>query len=268
MLIVKAGAGCAALILSFCILCVQEDAHAAMSSAAFSSSIAQSATSESSNSDNVSRDKSSLEITPEGVLALSTAGKAYLLVDADSDRSCAPSSGAVRVIYYTRTPAFRSAQLLALRDRNAAPDALEPSQRLTGTPLDWERLKLSIGQPFELADPTPLTPQQLAQAIRDEVDIQIIDLRPLLSAEQQGITEFADSLRILPDQLSAESRKLSKKRWTVVVDGAGAISRNAAEELQVQGFRLAGYLAGGYSAWAVAKDRDLGPSIPQVCTKP
>ncbi|MDR6842168.1 rhodanese-like domain-containing protein [Pseudoxanthomonas sacheonensis] len=259
MLIVKAGACRAALLVLFCLVYFQASAQAAMGATAQVLSGAQGA---------VASDRSvDLEITPEGVLALKASGTPYLLVDADADSLHAPTSGPVRIIYYARTPAFRSAQLLALRDRNAAPMAVEPSQRLTGTPLEWERLKLPMGQPFDQNDPIPLTPRQLSQAMRDEVDLQIIDLRPS-SGEQQGIVEFANSLRVLPDQLSAESKKLSQQRWTVVVDGAGGMSRNAAGELKRQGFRLATYLAGGYSAWVAAKDRDLGPSIPPLCAKP
>lgn len=260
MLIVKAGACRAALLVLFCLAHFHEDAYAGVGVTASASSGAR---------QNIGAiDKVDLEITPEGVLALKANGTPYLLVDADTDAAHTPASGPVRIIYYTRTPAFRSAQLLALRDRNAAPTAIEPSQRLTGTPLDWERLKLPIGQPFDQSDPIQLTPRQLSQAMRDGVDLQIIDLRPSPVGEAQGVAEFANALRILPGQLSAESKKFSQQRWIVVVDGAGGISRNAAGDLKKQGFRLASYLAGGYSAWISAKDRDLGPSVPQVCTKP
>lgn len=260
MLIVKAGACRAALLVLLCLAYFQTSAHAAMGATALALSGTQGAVASDHPAD--------MEITPEGVLELAASRTPYLLVDADADTPHAPASGPVRIIYYTRTPAFRSAQLLALRDGNAAPAAVKASQRLTGTPLDWERLKLPIGQPFDQSDPIPLTPRQLSQAMRDEVDIQIIDLRPSPVGETQSVAEFANALRILPDQLSTESTKLSKQRWTVVVDGAGGISRNVAGELQKQGFRLATYLAGGYSAWIAATDRDLGPSVPQVCTKP
>lgn len=260
MLIVKAGACRAALFVLLCLAYFQTSAHAAMGATALASAGTQGAVASGHPAD--------LEITPEGVLALGASGTPYLLFDADTNTPHAPASGPVRIIYYTRTPAFRSAQLLALRDRNAAPAALEASQRLTGTPLDWERLKLPLGQPFNQSDPIPLTPRQLSQALRDEVDIQVIDLRPSPLGEAQGVAEFANALRILPDQLSAESKKLSKQRWTVVVDGTNETSRSNALELKKQGFLLASFLAGGHTAWVAAKDRDLGPSVPQACTKP
>lgn len=267
MAIGKAGARCVGIVALVLFGPLQEYAHAETGMPASALMDAQQGTHEASKLDQDPK-RSDLQITPEGLMALQAAGTPHLLVDADADAAHVPAPGPVRIIYYTRSPAFRSALSLALRDRNANPAAEEPSQRLTGTPQEWVRLKLPFPQPVELAKPVALTPRQLSQALRDEVDVQILDVRPRAQGSAGDSAAFSNSLRVLPDQAMAESRSLSRQRWTIVVDQAGAIAPTLAEELRSSGFLLAGYLDGGYAAWAAATDRDLTPAVSGTCAKP
>lgn len=198
-----------------------------------------------------------MEISPEGVQQLAAKGVPYLLLNADRpDMSASPASG-VRRIYYTLGPSSRAARQRVLQERQAgtgtaAAEEKLASQRLTGTPLDWQAagLKLEHGLPLR---PLAIAPRQLGEALKDGVDLQLVDLR----ADRPGRAEpsLPGAMRILPHQLEADSGLLAKRRWVVLVDAGDRVAAPVAEHLFAKGYSLIAVLDGGYPAWIDTTDR-------------
>lgn len=200
-----------------------------------------------------------MAIAPEGVQALERAGLPYLLMDADRAapdlQASAPSDHSIRRIYYSVSPTVRAARDLARRDRQAASAAPGrwPSQYLTGTPLEWQRLQLRFAHPPLPSEPLLLAPGSLAAMLKDDADAQLVDLRPMPTGDVP--TSFPQALRRLPHELIADPAVLSKQRWVVLVDEAGDVTPPIAETLFRAGFPLIASLRGGYRAWVPATDR-------------
>ncbi len=198
------------------------------------------------------------EITPEGIKELINSNTPYLLVNAGDSKSYS-SPGLTRLIYYTTTPSIRSAQKLARQDRKSNPtdslDAIKQnSQRLTGTPIEWQRLGLVF-----LKNPIPTQPQkitaiQLSESIKDAVDLQIIDLRPVTPGLTE-VTPFPQALRWMPHEVLGNLPKLSKEKWTVLIGFGDVDVQPIAFELFQKGYVLTVVLEGGYPAWVNTIDR-------------
>lgn len=208
-----------------------------------------------------------IEITPEAVLALQARGVPYQLIEARQAAQQVQSvsyANHIRIIYYTAGPSSRAAHDAVLRDRGAASSAHEPSQRLTGTPVEWLRLGLNFSgsRTPKLERPTVISPKALSEAIKDGVDLQIIDLRPMplpVSSAKSGAAPvaslFPGAVSLLPHQLDAEKSTLSKLRWTVLVDNGNRVAEPIADRLFQQGYTLICILEGGYPAWISATNR-------------
>lgn len=126
--------------------------------------------------------QSSLEITPEELRAVIAAQEPYILVDAGEIGAKSPPGAHVRFIYYTRSPSFRAAQVVALRDRNASTDAGRLRQ-LIGTPEEWSRLGLPQLLSVLPAQPIKIAPHELSETIADEVGLQVLDARAVHGPE-------------------------------------------------------------------------------------
>lgn len=198
-----------------------------------------------------------MEISPEGVQQLAAKGVPYLLINADrSDASVSPAQG-VRRIYYTLGPSSRAARQRVLQERQArtgtaAAEEKLASQRLTGTPLDWQAAGLKLEHGL-LLRPLAIAPRQLGEALKDGVDLQLVDLR----ADSQGRAEASlpGAMRMLPHQLEADSGLLAKRRWVVLVDAGDRVAEPVAERLFAKGYTLIAVLDGGYPAWVDTTDR-------------
>jgi rhodanese-related sulfurtransferase len=195
------------------------------------------------------------EISPEGVQALSASDAPFFLIDADRENTkLEAQSSRVRPIYYVTTLSTRPAQNRVVQDRliqNANSDGVNQlSQRLSGTPMDWQRLGLKIDLSRLQERPQLVSPKQLSEAIKDDVDLQIVDFRPL--PPKPEATPFPKALRIMPHLLAANLAVLSKQRWTVLIDDGNRVSQPLAEKLLQQGYLLTSILDGGYPAWVAA----------------
>lgn len=198
------------------------------------------------------------EISPEGVQALSASNTPFFLIDADRENNKLDAqSTRVRPIYYVTTLSSRAAQNRVVQDRltqSAISDGLNQlSQRLSGTPMDWQRLGLKTDLNRLQERPQLVSPKQLSDAIKDGVDLQIVDFRPLPPMPEA--TPFPKALRIMPHLLAANLTVLSKQRWTVLIDDGNRVSQPLAERLLQQGYLLTTILDGGYPAWVAATGR-------------
>ena len=200
------------------------------------------------------------EITPEGVQELISSNTPYLLVNAgDYNPQSNLSPGLTRLIYYTTIPSIRSAKNLVRQDRQSKPtgssDAIKQnSQRLIGTPVEWQRLGLIFSTNPITTQPQKITAIQLSESIKDAVDLQIIDLRPVIPGQTE-VTPFPQALRWMPHEVLTNLPKLSKEKWTVLVGLSGEDEQPIAFELFQKGYVLTTVLEGGYPAWVSAIDR-------------
>lgn len=223
--------------------------------------VAMLATASPSLSAEVDSSSTPIEISPEGTQALLSIGRPFLLIDAEQSGGVLAGGGAqTQVIYYTQGPSFRAAQTRAVQDRSTVSGANQDavgfaSQRLTGTPLDWQRLGLKFSRSPLPLKALELTPRQLSEALKDGADLQIVDLRPTSDPAALVVPFAPEALRLMPHQVEAELPKLSKKRWLVFVDGGDGIGASLAQTSFGRGYLLATSLKGGYPAWTAATDR-------------
>ena len=199
-------------------------------------------------------------ITPEGVKILIDDNKPHILINADDPNQQNQIQNPIRAIYYTLNPSYRTAQTRVTKDRQIDPNnpmvqaIRSDSQRLTGTPLEWKRLGLPLPPNSIPEQPLKITPKQLSEAIKDNVDLQIIDLRPV-DPVGNTVSPFPNALRWMPREVLKNMSKLSKEKWTVLVGIAGEDAQPIAYELFQQGHVLTTVLEGGYPAWVNATDR-------------
>lgn len=196
-----------------------------------------------------------VEISPEGVQKLATANIPFVLLDADAQYP--PAGAGIRHIYFTLGPWSRSAQNRVLQERRGVANSSEAakfsSQRLVGTPLDWQGAGLKFGRNPLPSRPLTISPKQLAESIKDGVDLQIVDLRPQAEGSEASVAPTAR--RLMPHQLDGDTGLLAKQRWVILVDGGNRVAQPFAERLFAKGFVLIAVLDGGYPAWVEATDR-------------
>lgn len=171
------------------------------------------------------------------------AGRPLLFIDAAA--ASPPQSGPeVRRVYYTRSPSTRAATEAVRRDQNQG----LPAQRLTGTPVDWAELGLALDLSILESGHSVITPRELAEALADEVDVQIVDLRG--AADDVGTSSVsADALRLLPHEFESALPELSRRRWLVLVDDGHGVANAFADLAFARGYVLVAVLEGGYPAW-------------------
>lgn len=183
------------------------------------------------------------QISPAGVAELSVASHPFILIDAIGEDSPA-SGGDLRRVYYVLGPSIRASVDAVIQDRNSG----FQSQRLTGTPLDWSELNLPIGKPVLPTEPLTISARELAQAIADEVDIQLVDLRGS-SIEDPLPSISPRALRLFPHEFEEALSELSKRRWLVLIDDGHGLARIFAQDAFSRGYLLTTVLEGGYPAW-------------------
>jgi rhodanese-related sulfurtransferase len=128
------------------------------------------------------------------------------------------------------------------------------SQRLTGTPVEWQHLGLNfLNSPFH-TQPQPITARQLSEAIKDNVDLQLIDIRSVTPGISE-VSSFPQALHWMPHEVLNNLQKLSKEKWVVLIGYSNADTQPIAFELFQRGYLLTSFLDGGYPAWVVAVDR-------------
>lgn len=204
-------------------------------------------------------ESSGLKISPEEAQSLQRSGIGFVLINAEEESSEKGRIGAgeIRRIYYTRAPSFRSAQSLAQKDRrDFQTGSLAQSRYLSGTPLDWRSLSLPFGEDPVPSEPIEVSPRTLSEAIKDGVDLQVIDLRPVSPGiSAAALSSVPDAQRLLPHEVDSESTELSKLRWIVLIDDGDRIAKPLAERLFRRGYSLVTILQGGFPAWMRATDK-------------
>lgn len=192
-------------------------------------------------------------ISPEEAKDLFKKNEIYVLIDVDTVKkdSLPLPSIAERRIYYSTSFPSRNVKDRVLQDRNSRPSI--DSQHLTGTPIDWHRLGLPMQQDPVPRDVLRITPSQLSEAIKENSDIQIIDLRPVSPTDDHSVSDKV--FRLSPAELAINLPDISNKRWTVLIDDGSGLSKSIAENLSQQGYALLAVLDGGYPAWVAATNK-------------
>ena len=200
------------------------------------------------------------EISPEGVKDLAASNKPFLLVNADDyDPKSLSEPGPIRLIYYTTTPAVRAAKNLTRQDREVTPTDFKEankqnSQRLQGTPIEWQRTGLAFSRNPIPMQVLKISPVQLSESIQDGVNLQIIDVRPVVPGLSNE-TPFPKAFRWMPHEVITNLPKLSKDKWIVLVGLSSEDVQPIAFELFQKGYVLTAFLEGGYPAWVSATGR-------------
>lgn len=190
-----------------------------------------------------------IQITPESVKALIDNKSSFILINADEEipKQLDQTTG-ISKIYYSLGISKTNAIKAVSQDRLLKK---VQSQVLVGTPLTWQHLNIPFSQNVIPREVLKVSPKVLSDAIKDNEDILIIDLRD--NSTQKDIKNnlfMGNSIHLLPHQVKEELKNISKLRWTVLVDDGYGVARVQAEELRNAGYVLVGVLDGGYPAWA------------------
>jgi len=190
-------------------------------------------------------------ISPEAVRQLQNAKAPLVLVDAQAPvDSAARDAGSSKLltVYYSRSPSARPAVRAA---QEAAHAGTRDARWLAGTPLDWQREQLAIAEPTP-SEPLRLDAKELAAAIKDGADLQLLDIR---GREHFDQGHLPGARHQMPHELDAALAKLSKARWTILIDDGTRLAEPLARTVHRKGYVLTGWLAGGYPAWVAEPDK-------------
>ena len=91
----------------------------------------------------------------------------------------------------------------------------------------------------------------LANAIQDQDEFQLLDIRDAVSYAQGTITNAVHlvSPNVVSPNVDQTWSNWDKNKWVVVLDDGRGGARGIVRQLRAAGFRLSVYLKGGYPAW-------------------
>ncbi len=111
-------------------------------------------------------------------------------------------------------------------------------------------------EPVDLPEECEITPSELADRLKHDDEIILLDLRTAMEAD---ISHIPGAVQIPYHQLAKKMDELDRKAEYVLFCRAGKTSVWALKRLHKAGFHQVRYLKGGINAWAEAVD----PSMPQ-----
>jgi rhodanese-related sulfurtransferase len=134
---------------------------------------------------------------------------------------------------------------------------------------DLESLDLAYAPPFGSAkDPAVIagmvaanifrkemaviTPEEFADRLQDEVNLQIVDVR---TPEEYNAGHIAGAINIPLDELRARYQELDSSRDTVIYCGIAYRAYLAYQILSQKGFRKLRNLSGGWRSWTMTLPR-------------
>jgi len=100
-----------------------------------------------------------------------------------------------------------------------------------------------------------ITPKELADRLKQEIGLKIIDIR---EPHELAISQINGAALIPLGQLAAQMSELDSADEIVLICRTGSRSTRALEILHNAGFRKIKNLKGGINAWA----KDVDPSLP------
>lgn len=174
-------------------------------------------------------------------------GEQVAIINAD-DASSSGDLADVKRVYYSTALSTRAAQDAAQRDRRAGAQA----RWLLGNTEQWKSSRLPRMQGVDRTEPLRVKPVELALALADAVDMQVVDLR---SRERFDVATIATAESLLPHEFEAELERFSKRRWLVLIDQGDGIADALARTAFAKGHRLVAVIDGGFPAWAAAENR-------------
>jgi rhodanese-related sulfurtransferase len=181
-------------------------------------------------------------ISPEATRHLQATHAPVALVDADRGGLQLAPDSQINLVFYSRTPTAHSARSAA---EAAVAAGVTNARWLAGTPFDWEREKLGISAAAD-EGPLPVRVKELAAALKDGAEFQLIDVRPP-GQFQEG--HLAGAKHSMPHEIDAAMAKISKARWTILIGDDTDLAQSLARDLYRKGYVLSGWLDGGYPAW-------------------
>ena len=184
-------------------------------------------------------------ISPEAARDLQRQ-KPIAFLDADAAPEVVPDQRTI-LVFYSQTPVVRTAIAAAEKVANSGGTA----KWLTGTPLEWRREGLAIREP-EREQPLKLSARQLAAAVKDSTDLQLVDVR---SQEAFDDGHVPTARHKMPHEFDAAQPELSKTRWTILIDDGTHVSEQLARDLARKGYALVAWLEGGYPAWVAEPNK-------------
>lgn len=186
-------------------------------------------------------------VTAEALAQELADGGQVALIHADEAGAAGGRAEGNRV-YYSTTLSIRAAKDAALRDRRAGLQA----RWLLGNPAQWTHSRLPRLQQVEHEVPLRVTPAELALALADAVDMQVVDVR---SREQFDVATIANAEALLPHEFEVELERFSNRRWLLLIDQGDGIADALARTAHAKGFGLVAVIDGGFPAWVVAEQR-------------
>jgi len=181
-------------------------------------------------------------ISPEATRHLQATRAPVALIDADRGALPMDPDPLTHLVFYSRTPTADSARRAA---EAAVAAGVSNARWLAGTPLDWEREKLGISTVIDGA-PVAVGVKELAAALHEGAQFQLLDVRPPEQFEQGHLTGARHSM---PHEIDAALAKASKARWIILIGDETDLARSLAQDLYRKGYVLSGWLDGGYPAW-------------------
>lgn len=149
-------------------------------------------------------------------------------------------------VYYSTTLSVRAATVAAQRDRQAGKDA----RVLLGNDVQWASSRLPHIQGTERNGPVKISPAELAQALADSVDMQLVDIR---ARERFDVATIANADWMLPHDFEADMERFSNRRWLLLIDQGDGVADALARAAFARGHVLVAVIDGGFPAWAASE---------------
>jgi rhodanese-related sulfurtransferase len=192
-----------------------------------------------------------LSLTPEATKEMQNSGQAMLLVNTDLQGTSVPAPKSDQqqiIVYFTSSISTSPAQKAA---QTARGKGFAKAYWLSGTPSEWVANGLRLPGVKLPSGPIPVSVNDLAAAMKDDGELQLIDLR----GQGDSRYDFPHATKVMPHEVQAASARWSKSRWLVLIDGGDRVATPIAEQLRADGFELVCVLDGGYPAWTAANTK-------------
>lgn len=193
-------------------------------------------------------------ITPDAVKELQQKKASFIFYKVSSSAENQPfhvsQNKELKTIYFSEGFPEHQVRFIVEKNRDAG---VAGSYWLTGTPVEWQEKGLNFPQPLIFNKrPQAISSRVLADAIKDDVPLEIIDLRP---EEEYRLNHIKGARQLMPHQVTTQLSTFPKNRWLVFVDAGGRVGETIASEMIARGYPLSVHLRGGFPAWLMPDNK-------------